>query len=98
MLIEQRTYTLTPGGVAEYLKLYNGAARDIQQRILGNLLGLYRAETGNLNQLVFLWGFENAQERVARRQALMSDTVFTEFRKAVRHLLVSQESRQFTAI
>lgn len=93
MMMEMRTYTLVPGGSAEYLRIYNQSARALQTRILGNLAGLYRSETGELNQLVFLWAYESLDERASRRARLAEDAEFAAFRKSVRHLLVRQESR-----
>jgi len=97
MLHELRTYTLTPGGLREYLRLYNEMGREVQTRLLGKLVVLLTPESDDLNQLVFLWAFENYEERVRRRAQLMADPVFTEFRKAVRPLLVRQESRLLNA-
>ncbi len=93
MIVEMRTYTLVPGGLAEYLRKYNESARELQTRILGHLLGVYQSEIGELNQLVFLWGFETFDERAKRRRELMADTTFAEFRKTVRHLTIKQENR-----
>lgn len=98
MIVEMRTYTLVPGGMAEYTQHYNEDVRALQQRILGKLLGLYQSETGELHQLVFLWGYEGYDDRAARRKALMADPGFTAFRKATRHLLVRQESRLLSSL
>ena len=98
MIVEMRTYTLVPGGVAEYAKLYSADIRALQERILGRLIGLYQSETGELHQLVFLWGYEGHDDRAARRKTLMADPEFTAFRKASRHLLVRQESRLLSAL
>ncbi len=97
MYIELRTYSLVPGGSAEYLRAYNERARDIQVAILGKLVGVYQSEVGELNQIVFLWAFDSLDERQRRRRDLMADTGFTEFRKSTRHLLVRQESRLLSA-
>lgn len=98
MIYELRRYTLIPGGIREYLNKYNDMGRAVQVRILGDLVSLMQPESGDLNQLVFLWRFENFEERRARRLALIEDAQFTEFRKAVRHLLVTQESQLLSAV
>lgn len=97
MLIEMRTYSFAPGGAAEYLRAYNGQAREIQSTILGKLVGLYQSEVGELNQLVFLWAFESHEERERRRRQLMSDPEFASFRASTRHLLLKQENRLLRA-
>lgn len=93
MIYEIRTYTLTIGGVPEYLRIYNESARALQTAILGNLVGLYQSESGELHQLVYIWEYASFDERVKRRKALMADAGFAAFRKATHHLLVRQESR-----
>ncbi|WP_114810130.1 NIPSNAP family protein [Paraburkholderia kururiensis] len=92
MFVEQRIYTLVPGGTVDYLRLYAEHGREAQERILGTMLGCYTTEVGPLNQLVYLWGFESLQDRAERRARLMADAAFKDFRGKVRHLLVRQEN------
>lgn len=93
MLYELRTYTLVPGGLREYLQRYEEAGKAAQIEILGQLVALMQPESGDQNQLLFLWGFESFEQRRLRRQRLLADERFTAFRKTVRHLLLSQDSR-----
>jgi len=93
MLHELRTYTLVPGGTRDYLRIYNEMGREVQTRLLGHLVVLLVPDGGDLNQLLYIWAFDSYEERTKRRAKLMVDPVFTDFRKAVRHLLVKQESR-----
>lgn len=98
MLHELRTYTLVPGGAREYLATYNACGREVQVRLLGQLVALLQPEGGDLNQLVFLWAYDSFEDRRARRAQLMADATFTEFRQKTRHLLVRQESRLFSPV
>ncbi len=93
MIHEIRTYTVVPGGVREYLRIYNESGRDVQTRLLGHLVALLTPESGDVNQLVFHWAFSSYEDRARRRAELLADADFTAFRKSVRHLLVQQESR-----
>lgn len=97
MLYELRTYTLVPGGSREYLQIYNDIGREVQVRLLGNLVRLLRPESGDLNQLVFLWEYQNFEDRRERRERLMADPAFTAFRQKTRHLLVRQETQLMAA-
>ena len=92
MFVEQRIYTLVPGGTAEYVKVYEECGREVQERILGDMLGYYVREVGELNQLVYLWRFESMDERTRRRAALLADPDFKTFRAKIRHLLLKQEN------
>lgn len=92
MFVEQRIYSLVPGGTAEYIRLYEEAGRAVQERILGPMLGCYTREVGELNQLVYLWSFASMDERSHRRQQLMADPDFKDFRDRIRHLVLRQEN------
>lgn len=92
MFVEQRIYTLVPGGAGEYLRIYGECGRAAQERALGKMLGCFTTEVGPLNQLVYLWIFDSLEERARRRTALMADADFRAFRAKVRHLLVRQEN------
>jgi hypothetical protein len=92
MLVEQRIYTMVPGGVAEYVRLYAESGRAAQERVLGPMLGCYTREVGELNQLIYLWSFASMEDRSQRRARLMADEAFKVFRGQVRHLLVRQEN------
>jgi hypothetical protein len=92
MYVEQRTYTLTPGGAAEYLRVYRELGQAVLESHLGPAMGCFIREIGELNQLVYLWRFASLDERAHRRKALMSDPVFAEFRRQIRHLVVRQEN------
>ena len=93
MIHEIRTYTVVPGGVREYLRIYNESGRAVQTRLLGHLVALLTPESGDVNQLVSHWAFSSYEDRARRRAELLADADFTAFRKSVRHLLVQQESR-----
>lgn len=92
MFVEQRIYTMVPGGTAEYVKVYEECGREIQERILGKMLGYYTRDVGELNQLVYLWPFASLDERTRRREALLADPDFKVFRGKIRHLLAKQEN------
>lgn len=93
MIHEIRTYSVVPGGVREYLRLYNEFGREVQTQLLGNLVALLTPESGDLNQLVYHWAFDSFEDRSHRRAQLAADPQFTAFRKQVKHLLIRQDSR-----
>ena len=92
MFVEQRIYSLVPGGTAEYIKIYEESGRTVQERILGPMLGYYTRDIGELNQLVYFWSFDSMDERTRRRTELMADAEFKVFRGTIRHLVVKQEN------
>ncbi|POX48395.1 NIPSNAP family protein [Streptomyces sp. Ru72] len=96
MIIEERNYLVRPGAAAKYAQLWDEYGREPQVRILGNLLGFYVTEVGELNTLVYLWGYEGLDDRLKKRAELANDPDFAAFRAQVRDLLVRQSNRILT--
>ena len=76
-----RTYTIVPGRVAAYLALYESEGLPIQKRHLGNPIGYFTTEIGELNQVVHLWGYESMADREKKRAGMEADPAWTAYRK-----------------
>lgn len=96
MIVEERTYTLHPGQVAAYLKLYETEGMAIQKRILGRMIGYYSTEIGPLNQIVHMWAYTDLNERTTKRAAMAADPGWQSYVQKLRPLLVAQESKVLT--
>ncbi|WP_349606449.1 NIPSNAP family protein [Cupriavidus sp. DF5525] len=92
MIIEQRTYSLKPGKVREFLSLYEAEGLGIQAEALGNLLGYFTTETGELNRVVQLWGFDSFEERVHRRATLSGKESWRAFLAKAGSFVIAQKS------
>lgn len=73
MIVEQRTYTLRPGAVADYLRLYEEEGLAVQKEHLPHMLGYYFSEIGELNQIIHLWAYKDLNHRQQCRAALFAD-------------------------
>jgi hypothetical protein len=93
MVVDFRTYTLKIGTVAAFLELFQSEGLEPQQRVLGNFMGLYRTEFGDINQIVMMFGYADAGERERRRAALYRDPAFAAYLKKARELIAAQEVR-----
>ena len=93
MIVEERTYTLKPGTVHVYYEDYNPRGLAIQTRILGNLIGYFHTEIGELNRVVHLWGYDSLAEREKRRKALFEDKDWLEYLAQSPDIVVAMESR-----
>jgi hypothetical protein len=93
MIIEMRTYTLKPGSAASYLKLYQEKGLTVHTRILGNLIGYFSTEVGDINQVIHLWGYDSFEERQRRRAELAKSEVWQEFLALALPYFVSQETK-----
>ena len=73
MIVEERTYHVFTGKLAEVVRLYAEEGTEVQQRHLGNLVGAFTVDIGDLSSIVQLWGYESLGERQERRAALQAD-------------------------
>ena len=96
MIVEQRTYTLHPGNVPEYLRLYESEGMAIQTRILGRLVGYFTTEIGPLNQIIHMWGYDSFEERTKRRAALWADEGWLAYVREIGGLVTKQENQILT--
>jgi NIPSNAP protein len=93
MIVEERIYTLHAGKVPDMMKLYGEEGLPLQQRYLGKFIGYFSTETGNLNQVVFLWGYDSLDDRDARRARMARDPEWQAYLKKVQPLIMTQENR-----
>jgi NIPSNAP len=93
VFVEERTYTLQAGKVADYLAAYAKEGLDVQRGHLGNLVGYFTTEIGPLNQVVHMWGYDSLDDRQERRTALYADPRWQEYVPKVLPWLARQENR-----
>jgi hypothetical protein len=73
MIVDLRTYTMFPGRLGAWLKLYESDGYAIHVRHLGKPMGIFTTDVGTLNQVVFFWRYESQADREKRREALQAD-------------------------
>jgi len=93
MIVEERVYTLHAGKVPEMVRLYGEEGLPLQEAYLGKFIGYFSTETGNLNQVVFMWGYESLDDRAARRGRMAQDPKWQAYLKRVQPLILTQENR-----
>ena len=93
MIVEQRTYTLKPGTIQEYFRLYQQEGMQIQLQFLHPMLGYYVTEVGPLNQVVHLWGYESYDDRERRRAAMRAHPGWPQYLAKIHPLIEHQESK-----
>ncbi|HUG77354.1 MAG TPA: NIPSNAP family protein [Burkholderiales bacterium] len=91
MIHEMRTYQLHPGRAPEFLKHYEKNGLAIITRY-AKLAGCWTKESGTLNSVVFLWGYEDFGRRSAQRGKLAQDNDWQAFVPTLLPYLVHQES------
>ena len=93
MIVEERTYHVFTGKLAEVVRLYAEEGTELQQRILGNLIGAFTVDIGDLSSIVQLWGYDDFAERERRRAQLQADESWKAFLARLTPLIHTQKSR-----
>jgi hypothetical protein len=91
MIYEMRTYQVQPGKAPEFLKFYEKHGLAIISRY-AKLAGCWTKESGTLNSVVFLWGYEDFGHRSGQRVKLAQDQEWQTFVPTLLPWLVHQES------
>ena len=73
MLFDVRTYTCHPGTIKKHLALYEEFGKGPQTRNIGEPFAYLITETGNVNQYVHIWLYEDAADRERKRAAMWAD-------------------------
>lgn len=93
MYVDERIYTLKNGKVGEFLKLYEAEGKNVQIRILGNMIGYFHTDIGPLNQIVHMWGYESLDDRQRRRAELQASEEWQAYARQMRPLVQSVENK-----
>lgn len=92
MLHELRTYTIQPAKFAQYLQLTARVGISLRTKH-SKLLGYWTTETGELNQVVHLWEYNDHDHRARVRAALAKDRAWqTRYVARVRPMLQRQHA------
>jgi len=95
MLLDLRTYTCRPGTIKKHLALYEKLGKGPQTRHLGPPFAYLVTETGDVNQYVHIWAYQDAADREKRRAAMQADPEWVAYTEESAKLgaLVSQNNR-----
>ena len=93
MIVEQRDYHVTTGKLNELVALYETEGIELQQRYLGNLLGVFTTDIGALSTYTSMWRYDSYAEREARRGRLHGDERWQAFLPKIQPLIHTQQNR-----
>lgn len=93
MIYEQRCYSLSPAGMRPFLALYEREGLAMLREHLGELVAFFVTETGELNQVVHMWRYQDLIDREVRRSALWRDPQWLAYADKVLPFIVRMESR-----
>jgi hypothetical protein len=92
LLVEQRTYTLKPGKVAQFVEFFEKHDLPFIEPIMGAPVGWYTTEIGPLNQVIQMWAFEDLADRERRRARVMAHPAWPRHLEMLEPLVVAQSS------
>jgi hypothetical protein len=93
VLVEERTYHVYTGKLAEVVRMYAEEGTELQQEYLGNLIGAFTVDIGDLSSIVQLWGYEDLKERAERRAKLQADPRWKSFLERLTPMIHTQRNR-----
>ena len=93
MIIEMRTYTIKPGELQNFIAIYDKEIRAIHTEILGNQLGFFYTEVGNVNEVVHLYAYDSFEDRQARRKILSKSPEFHAYLSKVKDIIVDMRNQ-----
>jgi hypothetical protein len=95
MLLDVRTYNCRPGTIKAHLALYEKLGKPAQTRHLGQPLAYMTTETGNPNQYIHIWKYDDAADRATKRGAMQADPDWVNYTQESAKLgaLEAQENR-----
>lgn len=97
MIYEIRTYTVKIGKLNPYVKHFEEVGLPIISKY-SKLIGYWYKETGELNQIIHIWEYENSDIRIEKRKALYNDPEWIKkFIPIALPMLLKQESHLMTA-
>ncbi|MGF1592750.1 MAG: NIPSNAP family protein [Kiloniellaceae bacterium] len=95
MLLDVRTYRVKPGLLKAHFEIYAKYGKPAQTRHLGEPLAYLRTETGDPNEYVHIWVYDNAADRETKRAAMIADPDWQDYQRRSAELgaLVSQSNK-----
>ena len=93
LIVEERSYHVYTGKLPEVVRLYAEEGTAVQQEILGNLIGAFTVDVGDVSTIVHLWGYDSYGERERRRATLQADERWKAFLAKIQPLIHTQKTR-----
>lgn len=93
MIVEFRTYRFHVGKVAEWLAYYEKNGLPVQRRHLGEPVGFFVSDVGELNEVVHLWRYASHDDREKRRANLFKDPDWRTYLVNQPPVILSQSNR-----
>lgn len=98
MIVDERTYQVAPGKMAELLELYEKEGLAVQTKYLGKPFGYFVVEVGEFNHIVHMWAYDSMADREQKREKLFADAEWKAYLKKAAPYFVRQENRLLKSV
>ena len=96
MIVEMRTYRIKTGELNNFISIYDKEIRELHTKTLGNQLGFFYTEIGNLNEVIHLYGYDSFEDRNTRRKTLSKMPEFQSYLLKVKDLIIDMNNKLIT--
>lgn len=96
MLFEERDYRVRAGFLGEFMENYMKLGLPIQRAHLGEPVGFFTSEIGELNHFISMWRWKDLAERTAKRAHMLADPGWSPYLTSIRGLVDTQNIRILT--
>jgi hypothetical protein len=79
MVYDLRTFTVATGRFAEFMALHKEIALPLLRKYLGEPVGYWSSITGEMNQFIHLWKFEDFHDLEKRQSDLNNDAAWRDY-------------------
>lgn len=93
MVVEERDYTFHPAHFRRFLAVFEAQGLPLMQQHLGELVGVFTAETGELNTVVQVWRYADLADRERRRTAMWADPRWLAYAEQVLPWIARMQTR-----
>jgi hypothetical protein len=93
MLLEERDYRIRAGFLSEFTENYVKLGLPIQRAHLGEPVGFFISEIGELNHFVSMWRWKDLAEREAKRAKMLADPGWSYYLTSIKGLIDVQMIR-----
>lgn len=96
MIVNHRTYTITPRKMKPYLELVEHLALPVMKKHGFELVGYYVAKHGHLNQVVHIWKYDNMADMEQKRMSRDADPAWADYLSKTEGMVQSQVDQILT--
>jgi hypothetical protein len=96
MLLEERDYRIRAGFLGDFTDNYVRLGLPIQRTHLGEPVGFFTCEIGELNHVVSMWRWKDLTERTSKRAMMLADPGWGAYLASIKGLIDTQTIRILT--